>query len=285
MTSSNWSMDITAGRARQQFPGHKVDAVYLVCWPVYRVRLTVTVLEQGALSTTAHYILKLANVGIGQPAELGEKLGLPDSYLVGAAAELLREGLVEQQPDLRLTTTEEGRQVLGNDGQTMRPQPKQMDVPFDPLSRKVPDIDVGHLLNQNDVYKEGLFVVQYLGDKPRIGDLRLDEIKAYNSHSSPDDRIEQEIIEVSEIRGRNARLQYRNDIIIAKLDNPNTGTSTFAAYHGVLYLEEETTTLRRLAESGVNLVPGEFQGGDTRSWHSMSSLSSMKSLSSITLKT
>lgn len=274
MTNFDSSIAITASRARQRFPGHNVDAVYSVCWPVYRVRLTVTVLEQDALSTTAHYILKLANVGIGEPAELGEKLGLPDSYLVGAAAELLREGLVEQRPDLRLTTTEKGRHVLGNDGQAMRPQPKQMDVPFDPLTRKVPDVDVGYLLTQNEVHKEGLFVVQYLGDKPRLGDLRLDEIRVYNSHSSPDDRIEQEIIEVSEIRDRNARLQYRNDIIIAKLDSPNTDTPTFAAYHGLQYLEEETSTLRRLAESGVNLVPGEFQGDNTRSWHSMSSMSS-----------
>ncbi len=261
MGNASSTLDIIAGRVRRRFPGYQLDALYPVCWPVYRVRLTVTVLEAGELSTTAHYILKLVNVGIGEPSELGRMLGLPSNYVAGAAAELLREELAAQGPDLRLAITGKGKQVISNNGQSMRPQTKQIEVSFDPLTRKVLDIDVGGLLNQDEVRKDGLFIVHYLGDKPKLNDLRLDEIKAYNSHNISDDRIEQEIIDISEIRNRNARLQYRKDIVVAKLDNTQTGESTFVAYHGHQYLDDETTMLQRLAERGVNLIPGEFERG------------------------
>lgn len=273
MSDSRVPLDITAGRARRRFPGYQLDAVYPVCWSVYRVRLSVTVLEQNELSTTAHYILKLVKLGVGEPAELGRMLGLPDNYVVGAATELLRDELVEQGPDLRLAITVKGKQVLSNNGQAMRPQTKQMEIPFDPLTRKVPDIDVGELLNQKDIRKNGLFVVQYAGPKPRLSDLRLEEIKGYDSHNASDDRIEQEIIDVSEVRNRNVRLQYRGDIIVAKLDNPQTDAPTFAAYYGHQYLEEETTMLQRLQERGVSLVPGEFERVPSQTWYNSPSVS------------
>ena len=259
-------LDITAGRARRRFPGHQLDAIYPVCWPVYRVRLTVTVLERSELSTTAHYILKLVKVGIGEPSELGRMLGLTDNYVAGAAAELLRDELVVQGPDLQLAITPKGEQVISNNGQAMRPQTRQVEVPFDPLTRRVLDIDVRELLNQEEVRKDELFIVNYLGDKPKLNDLSIEEVKAYNSHNTSDDRIEQEIIDVSEIRTRNARLQYRKDIVIAKLDNLNADEVIFAAYQGHQYLDDETTMLQRLSERGVNLTPGEFERGPAQTW-------------------
>ena len=273
MNDSRSSLEVTAGRARRRFPDYQLDAVYSVCWPVYRVRLTVTVLEAGELSTTAHYILKLVNLDISEPAKLARLLGLPDSYVVGAAAELMRDELVEQEADLRLAITRRGKNVLDNNGQAMRPQTRQLEVPFDPLTRRVLDMDPGDLLNQDNVRKDGLFLVQYVGAKPSPSDLHIEEIKAYNSHSGPDDRIEEDIIDVSEISNRSSRLQYREDIVVAKLDNPATGEPTFAAYCGHQYLEEETTMLRRLAERGVNLVPGEFEKGAHRSWDMVPSAS------------
>ena len=266
MGNASPRLDITAGRVRRRFAGHQLDAIYPVCWPVYRVRLTVTVLERSELSTTAHYILKLVNLGIGEPDELGRMLGLTENYVAGAAAELLRDDLSVQGPDLHLVITQKGKQVISNNGQAMRPKTQQVEVPFDPLTRKVLDIDLGGLLNQDEVRKEELFIVNYLGDKPRLNDLRIEEIKAYNSHNTSDDRIEQEIIDVSEIRSRNARLQYRKDTVIAKLVNPNAGEVIFAAYQGHQYLDDETTMLQRLSERGVNLTPGEFEGGPSQAW-------------------
>ncbi len=278
VNASRSPIDIVSGRARRQFPNHKLDAVYPVCWPVYRVRLTVTVLAQSELAAVSHYILKLVNIGIDQPTELGRMLGLPDNYIAGAAAELLRSGLANQGPVLRLAVTEKGAQTLSDNGRTTIPQTKQLEIPFDPITRKLLDISVRELLNQDAVQKDGLFVVQSSGSKPKLSDLPIERIKEYNSYNSPGDQIEEDIIGVSEIRNQNARLQYRQGIIVAKLDNPENGETTFAAYSGSQYLEDETMMLQRLAENGLNLVPGEFEPGRPRykSWHDAQAISSQE---------
>ena len=278
MNDSRSPIDIIASRARRWFPNFTLDAVYPVCWPVYRVRLTVTVLEQSELATSSHFILKFLNVGVAEPVELARMLGLPDNYIAAAAAELLRGELVSQGPDRRLTITEEGIQTLKNKGQALSPKTRQIEVPFDPLTRKVLDIDVRGLLGQDAVLKGGFFLIQSSGSKPKLSDLSIEKIKDYNAHNAPDDQIEQEIINVAEIRSQNARLQFRQDILVAKLDNSDSGESTFAAFGGHQYLEDETTILRRLQENGVRLVPGELESSEAnrRSWRDAQTISSQE---------
>ena len=274
--------DLTAGRALRRFRDYQLDTIYPICWPIYRVRLTATVLKQGNLSTTANYILRLADNGVGKPSELERLLCLPKQYIVSAAAELLRAGLVEQTQDLRLELTDEGRNALSKNGEIVRPQPKQMEIPFDPLTRKVPDINVEELMNQKIVDSRDLFVVQYTGPKPGPKDLRLEEIKRYKSRDPSNSDAGDgtigisdvksrdpsksytgdDIIGISDVKSRNARLQYREDIVIVKLSRPDTGDVIFLAYRKQKYLEDETDSLQRLTEHGVNLVPREFEHGN-----------------------
>ena len=42
------------------------------------------------------------------------------------------------------------------------------------------------------------------------------------------------------------------------MDNPQGDQPVFAVYHGYEYLEEETSAMQRLVDSGSNLVPDEF---------------------------
>ena len=253
--------DITAGRAQRRFPDYQLDAIYPICWPVYRVRLTVTVLKQGRLSTTANYILRLVDNGVSEPSELKRLLCLPEEYIVSAAAELLRSGLVEQSQDLRLGITVEGQNVLSKNSEIVRPQTEQMEIPFDPLTQKVPNISVETLLNQ-EVERRDLFVVQYTGPKPGPKDLRLEEIKRYKNRDASKSYTGSDIISISDVKNRNARLRYRRDIVIVKLSRPDTGEVIFSAYRSHQYLEAETDSLQRLTEHGVNLVPGEFEHGN-----------------------
>ncbi len=260
--SSMKSYDLTAGRAQRRFPDCQLDAIYPICWPVYRVRLTVTVLKQGRLSTTANYILRLVDHGVSEPSELKRLLCLPEEYIVNAAAELLRPGLVEQSQDLRLGLTDKGQNVLSKNGEIVRPQTEQMEIPFDPLTQKVPDISVKELLNQKEVESGDLFVVQYTGPKPGSKDLRLEAIKRYKNRDASKSYTGGDIISISDVKSRNARLQYRRDILIVKLSRPDTGEAIFSAYRYNQYLEDETDSLQRLTEHGVNLVPGEFEHGN-----------------------
>ena len=80
-------------RVKRQFPDHRVDVAYSVCLPVYELRLRVTEMAEHALSTAARFVLQLANLEVIQPSEIGRVLGLQDSFVTSAAAELLGESL------------------------------------------------------------------------------------------------------------------------------------------------------------------------------------------------
>ena len=133
---------VAMARAKRQFPGYEVDACYPICWPVYVVRLTLTVLAEHEISTAARFILRLADLGPTPPAEFGRLLGLSEKFVAGAAAELLAGELAAQRPDLHLEITGKGREVLANGGRAWSPQREYMQVPFDPLARRV--LDIGH---------------------------------------------------------------------------------------------------------------------------------------------
>lgn len=250
----------TAGRAQDRFPDHHLDAVYPVCWPVYRIRLAVTVLEQSRISTTASYILKLAENGAREPAELGRMLGLRENYIVISAAELLSAGLVEQNQDRQLVVTGEGRRALDGNSKIARPRTEQTEIPFDPLTRRIPDIGVERLTNQKRVDDKGLFAIPYAGPKPGPKDLLLEEVKRYVNPPRRGGNPEKGIVGISEAGNRNARLQYRDDIVIAKLRHPDSGEAVFLAYDDRhQYLEYETGSLQQLAGRGINPVPGEIE--------------------------
>ena len=263
--SSESRFKLAAGRARRRFPDYHLDAVYPVCWPTYRIRLTTSILKRGSLSTAANYVLQLVDNGVCELGELTRLLCLPERYIAGATAELLRDRLVEQGSDLQLTLTEMGKNAIEDGGRVERLQTVPMEVPFDPLTRKVPHIGVGGLLKQDAIQNDGLFVVQYAGPKPGPGDLRLKEVVRYKDSGASKGHIEGDIIGISDIVNRNARLQYRKDIAVVKMSNLDTGESVFLAYDGHQYLEEETDCLQQLVGRGVNLVPGEL-GSGTSPW-------------------
>ena len=262
---------IGVARSKRQFPDHAVDAAYPVGWPVYTVRLTLTVLTQHEISTVARYILRLASLGPIQPTELGRLLSLSSKFVAGAAAELLGGDLIVQHPDLHLEITEQGRQTLAAGGLSWSPKREHISVPFEPLTRRVLDIETRDLMYPDMAGKNGLFVLPPTGDKPRPTELRIEAIRDY---ARMEEGIKpEEIAGIAEVHNRNAQLRYRNDITVVKLAAPGNNHPTFAAFRGREYLEEETTALQRLAESGVNLVPEEYASNDVEPWTQSRSVS------------
>ena len=86
MNESNASgaeIAVVLARAKRRFPGYEVDAAYPIGWPVYTVRLALTVLAEQEISTVARYILRLVGLGPTAPAELGRLLGLSDKFVAG----------------------------------------------------------------------------------------------------------------------------------------------------------------------------------------------------------
>lgn len=242
-------------RAKRRFPDHKVDVAYSVCLPVYELRLRVTEMAEHALSTAARFVLQLANIGVTQPSEIGRVLGLQNSFVTSAAAELLGENLVVQGPDLGIEITDDGREVLQSGGRSLRPRNRHPRVPYDPLTKSVADVDTDRLLDRNAVRKEGLFVVPAKPRRPRLSHLRMAEVREYDRRTRRASMAE--IIEVADIK--DVRLRYRNDVILVKLHAPGSGQSTFAAYRAQQYLEELTAAIQRLADGGADLVPHDVK--------------------------
>jgi len=247
---------VAMARAKRRFPGAAVAAAYPMGWPVYTVRLALTVLAEQEIATVARCLLQLAAWGAAEPSEFSRLLGLSDKFLAGAAAELLSKELVVQHPDRQLEITEPGRKALAAGGRSWSPQREYLTVPFDPIARRILDIGSGVLLYPDNAGKTGLFLLPQSGDKPRLTELPLDAIRNY-AHYEPELRSK-EIVGVVEIHNRDARLRYRSDLTVVKLTASAGGQPTFAVFQGREYLEAETVALQRLVEAGVNLTPEEY---------------------------
>ena len=269
MTTSGKEYADVVARAHRRFPDHKVDVAFPVCLPVYELRLRVVEMAEHELSASARFILQLSNLGVAQPSELGKLLGLTGRYVVEAAAELLNDGLVAQRPDLGIEITDKGREILRSGGRSLRPRNRHPRVPYDFLTKRIIDIDTKRLLEGTIARKEGLFVVPAKPRKPRLSNVRIDEVRDYdNIHLQR--RTPTEILEIADIK--DVWLKYRDDVVLVKLDEPGSSTPTFAAYRARQYLQEESSAIQRLADSGADLVPDEFKITEPSS-HGVSSAS------------
>lgn len=253
---------VAMARAKRRFTEHTVFAAYPMGWPVYAVRLTLTVLSEQEIPTVARYLLQLAALGAAEPSEFSRLLGLSDKFIAGAAAELLSKELVVQRPDRQLEITEPGQKALAAGGRSWSPQREYLTVPFDPITRRILDLGLRDLLHPNDAGKTGLFLLPQSGDKPRLTELPLDAIRDYARYE--EGLKPEEIVEVAEIHNRDARLRYRNDLTVVRLTAAAGGQPTFAVFRGREYLEAETVTLQRLAEAGAILTPDEYTLDDVR---------------------
>lgn len=259
MTTSDTEYAAVVARAHRRFPDHEVDIAFQVCLPVYEIRLRVVEMAEHELSTPARFVLQLSNLGVIHPSEIGKFLGLSDRYVAQAAAELLNDGLVAQRPDLGINVTDRGREILRTGGRSLRPRNRHPKVPFDFLTKRIIDTDTNRLLDGNVARKEGLFVVPAKPRKPRLSNLRIDEVRvydnAYSQHREPT-----EILEIADIK--DMWLKYRNDVVLVKLNEPGSSRPTFAAYSAHQYLQEESAAIQRLADAGVDLIPDEFKSSN-----------------------
>ena len=116
----------------------------------------------------------------------------------------------------------------------------------------------------DQVQKNGLFCIPNSGQKPRLSELRIEEIKDYARY---EDGLEpEEILEVAEISNRDTRLRYWAGLIVVKMEVPNSDRLGFAVYRGHEYLEEHTAAVQRLADAGYNVVPDEYENVGIEPW-------------------
>ena len=247
-------------RARRRYPDHRLDVSYPVCLPVYELRLRVTELREHELSTTARFILQLVNLGVRSPNEIGSIFGLSENYVAGAAVELLEADLVFQDSRSDIAMTNLGRKVLKDGGRWWKPRNWHVKVPYDPLTKRIADLDVEQLRDRELLRKEGHFIVSAATRPPRFGSVRIEEVRKYVRNYIRR-HVNSEVLEVIDIKG--SRKCYRDDVTIVKLDGPGSTPSIFAAYRSHEYLSGESAAIQRLAERGSNLIPDEYEIDDS----------------------
>ena len=255
MTFPESEIIAVASRAQDRYPGLSLDIAFPICLPVYELRLRVTEMGEHELSTASRFVLQLVSLKVSQPDEIGKMLGISKSYVAHTATELLRESMVVQRPDKALEITEVGREALTTGGRSFRPRNRHPKIPYDPLTKSVVDLDIDQLLDRTVVRKNGLFVVPTSPRKPRLSAIRLDDVRAYDSHTRRQTMTE--ILDINDIK--DSKLRYRDDIILAKLDGPDSDKSTYAAYRAQQYMDDISGALQRLADRGTDLVPDELK--------------------------
>ena len=265
MSNSRRELAAVTSRAKRRFPDHSLDNVYPVCVPIYELRLLVTTLAEDKISTSARFILRLVNAGVEQPTEIGRMLGLPANVVAEAASELLERELVVQGVDNSLRMTIAGKQCLKDGGSTLRPRNLSLRVPYDPLTKKVLDLDVEMLLDRDVIRKEGLFVIPVGPKPPRSNSIRVEEVR---TSARGDTRFQgsREILQVADIKAH--KLRYLSDVVLVKMDAGHPPTSTFAMYRALQYLEEESAEVQRLADLGRDMVPEESKKENSQPWKS-----------------
>ncbi|MYE10598.1 MAG: hypothetical protein F4X99_02835 [Gammaproteobacteria bacterium] len=259
--------DLSAVRARakRRFRDYDVDLAYPVCLPVYDLRIRIVEHETGKLSTAARFVLMLANVPVADVTEIRRFLGLSEGEVVVAAAELLSAGLVEQQPDQGIRITELGRAVLKEAGRTYRPRNRHPRVPYDPLVRTIPTVNLDELLDREEARREGLFIPATKPRRPRLSQVRLAEVQDYEEQFGKAAR-KVEILQVADIK--DVRLRYRRDVVLVRLLHRQSRSELFVAYRAQQYLERESEAIQRLAGSGFKLVPQDVgpEHGSVAPW-------------------
>lgn len=252
-------------RVQRQYPDHRYDCAYGVCLPVYQVVLKVVEMAESDLSTTARFMLQLAHSGIAESEEIGRLMGLDAADVVGTAVELLGTSLIVQRPDGGVEVTEEGRRVLREGGRLLHPSNRHTRVPYDPITRRIPLVELERLREREYVRKKGLFVAPVGPRKPRLSSIALEEVIEYERvFGRRGRRGRGEVLEVSGIK--DVTLKYREDVVLAKLDAAASGRPVFAAYRAGQYLKEESAAMQRLSERGVDLVPEDCRRGPVMPW-------------------
>ena len=211
-------------------------------------------LETSYLSTPAKFVLRSANAGIGSVIEICRFLGMSEGDVVGVAAELLKAGLIVQRADREIEITETGRTVVVDGGRTLRPRNRHPRVPYDPLTKGLVGIRIDDLLDREEVRKQGLFVAPIGPRKPRLGNIRLAEVKNYE-RSFGGTRGNAEILQVSAMK--DVKLRYRRDVVLVRMVSRNSEEELYAAYRAQQFLEDETAAIEGLMRRGIAFMPVE----------------------------
>ena len=218
---------------------------YDLCWPASVLQLDVAVLTPQHASATALFILRLAKHGVSGLTEFASLLGMPGRMISIPLAELTVGGFLVRTGSATFKITEKGVGLVEGAGVMVRPQVHSLEIPYDPICRNIPDLEVADLAYSDDVAKSGRFTLPDQGGAPSRDDLRTTEVRKYVESKGPNDLDPGAISGIVKVNDQPRDVhRYRDDICVVALEAQVSRDFIFALYDRNGYLAAESSHIQ-----------------------------------------
>ena len=263
---------IIKATARNRYPDNDINSAFAACWPVYQLRLGLTVSVRNRLSAAEFYCLRLLAQRQSIATEISSWMGLPSLYVQYMFSNLKGKNLISFPDSLCAVITSQGQSVLQQDGQTVQTKSQRKTVIYDPVCRCIL-LDTPKLLKSGEAEEAEEFLLPICVTKPTLGDLTSGQIRnailefqrgwsGADNTEDPDKPPSEEIVEVlhvDRIYKNETRLMYRADKVIVVM-TPRAGHANqpeLAVYkrYEDRFREKETNELQSLRPTWLKYVP------------------------------
>ena len=275
------SFAIIKSTARQRYPDNDINSAFAACWPVYQLRLGLTVSVRNRLSAAEVYCLRLLAQRQALATEISSWMGLPSHYVQYLLGNLIGKNLINISDSSSVVITPHGQSVLQQDGQTVQTKSQRKTVYYDPVCRCILLVlDTAKLLKPGQVEGAEEFRLPMPVTKPTLDDLTSGQIRnailefqrrpsGADNTEDPDKPPSEEIAEVlhvDRIYKNETRLMYRADKVVVVM-TPRAGHASqpeLAVYQRYedSFREKETNELQSLRPTWQDFVPTSLHPGN-----------------------
>ena len=257
--------------ARSRYPRYDINSAFPVCWPVYQLRLGLTVSIRKRLSTAQRFCLQLLEQSRAPATQIAEWMGLPNNYVQDMLGTLAGQNLVTLSTFPCVDITPEGQRVLQQEGHTIQVQTRRMTVSYDPLCRRIlqeePSLSTR---SESEKAPEFLLPTEKMTkptvDKLDSSQMRNDILACYSNRRKGEIT---EVLHVDRIYKNDTRLMFGRDKVIVVMTPPESNAShpILAVYHRYRdsFMEEETNELQNLEPTWQKFVPPLLHPGSLNS--------------------
>lgn len=251
------SIEQLAEKHSAQFPGYDLVSFFEAAFPVYRVTLRTSLLQERDVPILQEYILKMLEAGLSSPSEIAGWLGLPDAAVHAGAADLLRGDHVLQVPGApgQLQLTGKGRKAL----ETLKlllPQVISLTFDMDAITGTLEPRASG-LVKRDTIRKMGLTPIPPSRPQPSLENVEFLAVKNLVRalrESRPEKGPAGDLIDVLEVERVYTEYRRMQVLVYQEVAGPNFDFLVMDRRHR---MQDHEQALKRMERNGIRVVPGE----------------------------
>jgi len=250
-------MSNTLPMVYRDFPDHTCERYFPALLPVYRIRVSLSVLERQSLSIFGQFILRAIGLEIDTPRDIARSLGLDEDILTEFAVELLRADMINQSaPDAegkrRLALTPLGRERAA-DGIIAVPRRRHEEFHLDTLTGALRAVDRS-VINADEANRRGTCILLSVISKPTAETIELQAIRDVMAMGRPS----QPNLDVLALLALSrAYAQYLSGVEVFELRPRYGGEAVLAAYRDGHYVQGVSSALQAIRGAGRPIIPDD----------------------------